>query len=115
MMEYVCQVAYAGRWAPQMTWTDRDNAVITSIDSGFNGWIVSHAISVEATVERNNDAFTCTTNFGALDPAPGENEADNIPDYQNVQSFSPVTVHCKYTVTTLASAPALRVIAPYLF
>ena len=95
-MEYSCRVDYSGRWAPQMTWTDSDNAVISSSDSGTPGSTVLHSISVEATLDRNNDAFTCTTNFGSLDPAPGDYEATNIPDYLNIQSFAAVSVHCKY-------------------
>ena len=101
MMEYSCEIGYSGRWAPQMTWTDSDNTVITSSDSGIPGSTVIHSISVEATVERNNDAFTCTTNFGALNQAPGENEADNIPDYQNIQTFPAGNVYCEFFCSIL--------------
>ena len=99
-IQYSCEITYHGRWAPQMTWTDSSNNIIPSSDSG-TGQTVVYAISVPATPERNGDSFTSTTDFGdTLEPAPEEDEATNVPDYNNVQSFDAVTVHCKLRKNT---------------
>lgn len=95
-LEYSCTISYNGRWAPTMVWRDSSNDVIESTDSGIEGSIVMHSISITATSKRNGDIDTCTTSFGhSLNPSPDINEATNIPDYKFAKDFPPVSVHCK--------------------
>ena len=80
-----------------MTWRDDQGSVLPSIDTGIDGFSVIHEMIF--TVDSSHDliAVECETNFGSLDPAPGDNEATNVPSYSHTVEFDPVIVHCKYS------------------
>ena len=93
-----CEVTYSGKWAPQMTWTDRSGAVIASSDSGTPDSVVRHEISVTVVETDEPIAFSCLTDFSdVLNPAPGDDEASNIVDYEYIYSSGEIVVHCKCT------------------
>ena len=91
-----CQVTYRGKWAPQMTWTDRSGSVIDSSDSGTPGSVVRHEISVIVVETDDPIEFNCLTNFSdVLNPAPGEDEATNVVDYEHMYASGDTIVHCE--------------------
>ena len=91
-----CEVTYSGKWASQMTWTDRSGEVIDSDDSGTPGSVVRHEISVIVVETDDPIAFSCLTDFSdVLNPAPGEDEASNVVDYEYTYSSGDITVHCE--------------------
>ena len=91
-----CEVTYSGKWSPQMTWFDRSGEVIASADSGTPGSVVRHEISVTVVETDAPIAFSCLTDFNdVLDPAPGEDEASNVVDYEHTYSSGDIVVHCK--------------------
>ena len=97
---FACEVAYRGKWAPQMVWTSRAAAgPIDSLQSSTPGGIVRSSISI--TVDETDEPieFSCITNFSnILIPAPdAENhEATNIPGYEYRYSSGEIIVQCKY-------------------
>ena len=99
VVAFACEVAYTGKWAPQMVWSSRAAAgPIDSLDSSTPGSIVRSSISI--TVDETDEPieFFCVTNFSdILIPAPdAENhEATNIPGYEYRYSSGEITVQCK--------------------
>ena len=81
-----------------MTWTNRANEVIDSSDSGTPGSVVRHEISFTVVETDDPIEFSCLTNFGPLNPAPGDDEASNVPVYEYPYSSGAITVHCKYCI-----------------
>ena len=91
-----CEIEYRGRWAPQMTWKDKDGLRIPSSDTGSEGRVVRHEINV-TVVGTDSTSFSCLTDFNdVLDPAPVGNEANNTLDYNNTFSSGDIAVHCKF-------------------
>ena len=100
VVAFACEVAYTGKWAPQMVWSSRAAAgPIDSLDSSTPGSIVRSSISI--TVDETDEPIEvfCITNFSnILIPAPdAENhEATNIPGYEYRYSSGEIIVQCKY-------------------
>ena len=93
-----CEIEYRGRWAPQMTWTDKAGLRIPSNDTGSEGRVVRHEINV-TVVGTDSTSFSCLTDFNdVLDPAPVGNEANNTLDYEREFSSGDIVVHCKFGV-----------------
>ena len=91
-----CEVTYSGKWAPQMTWRDRSGSPLASSDSGTPGAVVRHEISVTVVKTDEPIAFSCLTDFSdVLNPAPGEDEATNVVDYEYTYLSGDITVHCE--------------------
>ena len=91
-----CQIVYKGRWAPQMTWTDKAGLRIPSINTGSEGRAVRHEINV-TVVGTDSISFSCLTDFNdVLDPAPTGNEANNTLDYEHEYLSGDIVVHCKF-------------------
>jgi hypothetical protein len=95
---YTCAIKYKGKWAPVMQWKDLNGSIITHTNQNTPEETKS-MITVQATVARDGQQYRCLTNFGtSLNPAPGADEAQNIPSYQNTQTSGTLIVHCKLTV-----------------
>ena len=79
-----------------MTFQDRTGSVIDSTDISIPGSVVRHAISVAVVETDDPITFSCLTDFNdVLDPAPGEDEATNVVDYEYSYSSGEITVHCE--------------------
>ena len=96
VVKYSCQINYAGQWAPTMAWRNNNGVLIPSSDSGTDGPSVVHEITLYIEPTDDRMSVSCETNFGPLNPAPGDKEATNIPFYYHQNQFDPITVHCKY-------------------
>ena len=96
-LSFWCEITYSGKWAPQMTWRDSAGAIIPSSDAGTPGSVVRHEISITVEEKDLPIEFSCLTDFNDdLDPAPIENEATNVPDYEYTHTFNEIRVHCKH-------------------
>ena len=94
ILRFWCAITYRGKWAPHMTWTYRNGTRIPSRIFGTHGSVVHHEITIMVKETDLPIAISCLTNFNyGLDPAPMNNEATNVPDYE--YSYE-ITVNCKY-------------------
>ena len=76
--------------------------MVPSTDTGTANESVTHAVSVTATPDTHNTAMQARVFFAEpLIPAPGENEANNAPDYEYNYESDVIMVECKYTFLRL--------------
>ena len=92
-----CQLTYRGKWGPRMKCRD-EQGVLYASTAVISGWTVTYQLKRRASKRDHRKTFTCAVDFaphvGGLDPAPGENEATNIPAYDFVYTVGPISFQC---------------------
>ena len=80
-----------------MSWTTGNGDMVPSTDTGTANESVTHAVSVTATPDTHNTAMHARVFFAEpLNPPPGVDEANNVPDYEYRFESDVIMVECKY-------------------
>ena len=76
-----------------MSWSFSDGGVISSSDTGTANQSVRHSIRFDARAEHHGKSVLCRTFFATpLDPLSGENEATNVPDFEDMFESAEIMV-----------------------
>ena len=96
-ISFSCSLNYRGRWAPTISWTTGNGDLVPSVDTGTTNETVTHSVSVTATPDTHNTAMHARVFFAEpLNPPPGVDEANNVPDYEYRFESDVIMVECKY-------------------
>ena len=95
-LTYECMIEFQGVWSPQMTWEGSIQGAIAGDTTGSTETVTISKIQVTAEIQNNGEVFSCLTNFGPLDPEPGNDEATNAITYSSTQEWPAISVHCKF-------------------
>ena len=96
IIEYTCDVRYAGNLIPSMKWTASatPDRIIPHFLHNSPG-IARSVIQITGNITTNGEKFVCTIYF--VDSSTDEGGmARNVPDCTLQTASVPLTVHCKY-------------------
>ena len=82
-----------------MSWSFSDGGVISSSGTGTANQSVRHSIRFDARAEHHGKSVLCRTFFATpLDPLPGENEATNVPDFEDMFESAEIMVQGEFEI-----------------
>ena len=92
---FTCEVSYKGQFHPVMEWSIGGFRISEDdiIDESIAGQLTKTSIVVEASADKLGYKYQCETKFNPPD-APGEDFADNAPNYTYDFETDALDIHC---------------------